>query len=436
MPDVIPDPGLSLTPFRAVRYDTARIRDLASVTSPPYDVIDDEALARFMAEEPHNVVRLILPQADYGEAAETLRSWLAEGILTVDPEPALYVYEETGGGIVQRGLIGAVGVEDGPPVAVLPHEDVFPGPVRDRLALMSATEANLEPIFLLYEGGPASAASRAVDTAVAGPPLLETGTGDGVRHRLWAIRDPAAQAAIADDLRHRRALIADGHHRYATYQALRRRHDGPGPWDHGLALLVDSTAYPPRLGAIHRVLPGLPLADAVRRAKAAFRVERLGTDLATALKRLGAHDGTAFLLGGPSGGDRESTGADAAGARPGTDDLYLLTDPDPEQVDRAMPEGASDKWRGLDTAVLHRLLVDRLWGVAENEASVRVVHHDAGRALDRARRLNGTAVILNPLKVPDVLAVAAQGEKVPRKSTSFGPKPRTGLVLRTFPTEM
>ena len=27
---------------------------------------------------------------------------------------------------------------------------------------------------------------------------------------------------------------------------------------------------------------------------------------------------------------------------------------------------------------------------------------------------------------------AAHGERVPRKSTSFGPKPRTGLVLRTF----
>lgn len=416
MPDVIPDPGLSLKPFRAVRYDIARIRDLASVTSPPYDVIDEEALARFMAAEPHNVVRLILPQDDYGEAAETLRSWLADGTLTVEREPALYAYEVTGGGVVQRGLIGAVGVEDGPPAAVLPHEDVFPGPVRDRLALMSATEANLEPIFLLYEGGAASAASRAADAAVAGPPLLETGTGDGVRHRLWAIRDPAAHAAIAEDLRHRQALIADGHHRYATYQALRRHYDGPGPWDHGLALLVDSTAYPPRLGAIHRVLPGLPLADAVRGAQAAFYVERLDTDLATALKRLGAHQGTAFLLGGAGG-------------------LHLLTDPDPEQVEQAMPAGSSDRWRGLDTAVLHRLLVDRLWGVEENEASVRVVHHDAGRALERARQVGGTAVILNPLKVPDVLAVAAQGEKVPRKSTSFGPKPRTGLVLRAFANE-
>ena len=31
-----------------------------------------------------------------------------------------------------------------------------------------------------------------------------------------------------------------------------------------------------------------------------------------------------------------------------------------------------------------------------------------------------------------VMDIAAHGEKVPRKSTSFGPKPRTGLVLRTF----
>ncbi|WP_170177486.1 DUF1015 family protein [Thermomonospora umbrina] len=29
-----------------------------------------------------------------------------------------------------------------------------------------------------------------------------------------------------------------------------------------------------------------------------------------------------------------------------------------------------------------------------------------------------------------MLAVAEAGERVPRKSTSFGPKPRTGLVMR------
>lgn len=415
MPDVTSQPGLVLKPFRAVRYAPSKVSSLAAVTSPPYDLIDEEALNRFMADEPHNIVRLILPQQDYGDAAETLRSWLESGVLTVDEEPALYVYEEAGEGLLQRGLIGALGVHGPGSPVILPHEEVYPGPIRDRLALMSATEANLEPIFLLYEGAGASAASRLVDeVAASSPPLLETSTGDDVRHRLWAVNDPAAHRAVAFDLRERQALIADGHHRYATYQALKDRHDAPGPWDYGLAMLVDSNAYPPRLGAIHRVIPELPVADAVRKAEAAFRTERLAAqDLPAALDRLAAEEGTAFLLGGEDG-------------------LFLLTDPDPEQVDEAMPRDASERWRALDTAVLHRLLIPHLWGICEDETNVRIVHHDAARAIKNALRHRGTAVILNPLKVPDVLAVAANGEKVPRKSTSFGPKPRTGMVLRTF----
>jgi uncharacterized protein (DUF1015 family) len=41
-------------------------------------------------------------------------------------------------------------------------------------------------------------------------------------------------------------------------------------------------------------------------------------------------------------------------------------------------------------------------------------------------------VISNPASFEAVIRIAAHGERVPRKSTSFGPKPRTGLVLRTF----
>ncbi|WP_378790293.1 hypothetical protein ACFMQL_41795 [Nonomuraea fastidiosa] len=68
----------------------------------------------------------------------------------------------------------------------------------------------------------------------------------------------------------------------------------------------------------------------------------------------------------------------------------------------------------------------------DSDQAVRIVHHDAQAAAGLAARIGGTAVLLKPLAVEDVLAVAAAGERVPRKSTSFGPKPRTGLVLRTF----
>jgi uncharacterized protein (DUF1015 family) len=416
------DGGLELLPFRGVRFAPEVVGDLSGVTTPPYDVIDEKAVARLRAGDVHNIVRLILPEQDpadpYERANATLRRWQAEGALITDPEPALYVYEErdTARGTVQRGLIGGLGLRPESAGIILPHEDVFPGPVQDRLRLMDATSANLEPIFLVYEGG--GAAADIVDEVADGdlPPLVDMVSQEGEGHRLWALTDPAKLAMIAADLRGRQALIADGHHRYATYRALqaRRRRNGPGPWDHGLALLVDSTRYPPRLGAIHRVLPELAPETAIERAKGVFRISEPGGGLVGALAALkAAGDGPAFLVGG---GDR----------------LWLLNEPDPAFLQQAMPDEHSERWRRLDTAVLDRLLIEGVWDVDPDERTVEVVHHDAATALALAGHRQGTAVILNPLRVEDVIAVAGGGERVPRKSTSFGPKPRSGLVLRLF----
>ncbi|XRQ15743.1 DUF1015 family protein [Actinomadura welshii] len=413
--------GLELAPFRGVRFDPAVAGDPASVTTPPYDLIDHAAALRLLAGGGYNIVRLNLPRAageDYAAAGERLRRWLDEGALTVDPDPALYVYEASEDGtVLQRGLIGAVGLRAESEGVVLPHENVFPGPVRDRLALMTATNANLEPIFLVYEGG--GDAARIVDGAAGHEPLVEFRADDGLTHRLWSITDPALHARVAADVRGKRALIADGHHRYATYRALQQRHhaagDGPGPWDAGLALLVDSARYPPHLGAIHRVLPGLRPEDAVDRARKVLRVTAF-QDEATALEALARASGPAFLLGGG-------------------DTLHLLTDPDADALSRCMPAGHSARWRRLDTAVLDHLLIGGVWDLPENENAIEVVHDDPSAAVARARRTGGTAVLLNALRVEDVLAIAGEGERVPRKSTSFGPKPRTGLVFRLLGTE-
>jgi uncharacterized protein (DUF1015 family) len=437
------------------------VSGLAEVTSPPYDVIGQDTAQQLRDADPHNVVRLILPRQDpgrpgeeYHDAARLLGDWQREGILVAGDEPALYVYEQRLAGtaglgrVLQRGLIGAVRLAPDAARIVLPHEDVMPGPVRGRRQLMEATQANLEPIFLLYEGGlpggglpggqfqggqardgqardgqPGGATRVAGRVAGTATPVLSADTGDGIRHTLWAVTDPAALAEIAADLAPRQALIADGNHRYAAYlqmQADRRAAgDGPGPWDYGLALLVDGDAFAPEIGAIHRVLPGLPPAEAVERAKAGFSVRAMpgGTAaLPAALDALAAagQDGPAFLVAGQG-------------------QVHLLTDPDPVQLEAAMPADRSAGWRRLSTAVLQEFLLAALWGIQDDEQGVRVVHHDADRAITQADAApGGTAVIGNPLRAADVYAVAAGGERLPRKSTSFAPKPRTGLILRSF----
>ena len=437
--------SLELTPFRGVRYARDRVSGLAEVTSPPYDVIAHDIEDQLIAADPYNVVRLILPRHTpgrpgdvYHDAAAALRQWQDEQILVPDREPSLYVYEQAAtdresgtrvARVIQRGLIGALRLSPLDARVIRPHENVAPGPVAGRLQLMEATEANLEPIFLLYDGSERGAAARVVEEAAfAGEPLIDAVTRDGIRHRLWAVSDPAELAAVRADLGPRNALIADGHHRYAAYLRLQARRqaagDGPGPWDYGLALLVDATSYPPDIGAIHRVIPGLAPGRAAELAKGAFTVRKLPGGTSRLQAARDDLDGLDGLAG--------ASGRDAAFLVAGGGDVYLLTDPDPVQVDGAMPSGRSPLWRSLAASVLQELLMARIWGISVDDQEVRFVHHDAAEAVREADETRGTAVICPAMSTWDVYAVAARGERVPRKSTSFGPKPRTGLVIRTF----
>jgi uncharacterized protein (DUF1015 family) len=417
----VPRPdGLVLAPFRALRYAAAEA--LPDVLAPPYDVIDAAEQAELEARHPHNVVRLTLPRDDagpdsrYAAAGRLLAEWRGDGTLRPDAEPALYVYEQHAHGHTQRGLVGAIGLTPAEDQIVLPHENTMAGPVADRLALMGATAADLEMIFLVYDGG--GAASQVVADAGSAPPLVEATTPDGTRHRLWAITDPATLAAVAADLQPRRAVIADGHHRYATflrYQADRHEAgDGAGPWDLGLAFLVDGSAFGPEVHAIHRAVPGLPPARAAELARAGFTVEEItgGIDTATEALAKAGTTGTAFLL----------TDGEAA---------WLLTDPDPTRLAAAMPAERSDAWKALDVAVAHTLLIRELWQLDDTEQVVEF-HHDVPAAVAAAGASGGTALLLNPTPVADVAAVAAAGDRMPRKSTLFVPKPATGLLIRAF----
>jgi uncharacterized protein (DUF1015 family) len=411
--------GLDLAPFRGLRYARS---DLASVITPPYDVIDEPTRQRLAAADEHSAVRLILPQdvdgvagSRYADAARLLQDWMADGTLALEAEPAIYVYEESVAGHVQRGLLGALALVPFDAGIVLPHENTMAGVVADRLALMEATQADLEPIFLVYDGS-GGVTADIVERTVAQDPLAEAVTDDGVQHRLWAISDPEALAAVQADLLGRKAVIADGHHRYTTYlQRQAARHesgDGPGPWDRGLVLLVDTTRSGPQVHAIHRVIRELALDDAVDRARAGFAVTALDDDPALLLDFLAAVPGHAYVL---------SDGTSH----------WLLHDADPVKLDAALPTDRSDAWRQLDVSVAHHFLIRGLWGLDDGEQVVDF-EHDLGAALRAAADSDGTALLLKPTPVESVSEVAAADDRMPRKSTLFTPKPRSGLVMRVY----
>jgi uncharacterized protein (DUF1015 family) len=86
-------------PFRALRYDTSRVR-MEDVVTQPYDKITPEMQQRYYEASPYNLVRVILGKHEpddteaqdflpageqahnvYTRAAEWLRQWRKEGVL-------------------------------------------------------------------------------------------------------------------------------------------------------------------------------------------------------------------------------------------------------------------------------------------------------------------------------------------------------------------
>src|SRR5207302_354954 len=82
-----------VAPFRGERF-ASRDR-LGALVAPPYDVISKEERARYAAQDPHNIVHLILPEAAggdrYAHAAAQLAAWRDAGVLRADPADSVYL---------------------------------------------------------------------------------------------------------------------------------------------------------------------------------------------------------------------------------------------------------------------------------------------------------------------------------------------------------
>jgi uncharacterized protein (DUF1015 family) len=402
-----------LQPFRALRFNPDTVGDLGTVISPPYDVLDAETVRDLEAANRRNIVRLILSrrfERPYLAVRKRLRSWRDKAYLRADDGPALYLYQYTADQVTVRGLIGVVALRHEDERVILPHEGVMPGPVEDRTVLMRTTGTNLEPILLVHQGS-ARLRSQLQHTAST-EPATHFEALDGSEHWMWPITDVECLEVIAEELAPTQALIADGHHRYAAYLALQEQMrectDPPdsSPWDFGLALLVDQHDYPLSIGPIHRSIAALTIAD----------VQEICAER----------------------GDRFATFPDREAAFAAADDRAEQAQPhahmaDPDQTasfvlsdGRVWAVLKTHRTSPVDAAVLHENLFEA-WHVAEEQVGY---HHSLDQALHTTARQPGIVVAVHPPTVPQVMESAARGIRMPRKSTSFSPKPRMGVVMR------
>jgi hypothetical protein len=79
-------------------------------------------------------------------------------------------------------------------------------------------------------------------------------------------------------------------------------------------------------------------------------------------------------------------------------------------------------------SLLHEVLLPA-WGVPADEITF---HHALGDAIALAGPSRAAVELVAP-RMDQVLRSAVRGAALPQKATSFGPKPRVGLLFRTLP---
>ena len=428
--------------FRGILYDTGRVQP-SRVLAPPYDVIDEEERQELLAMDPHNAVRLILPEGDgdqkYQNAADLLGAWIEEQVLRRDARPALYRYHQVftsaelgGRTITRKGFIAAVRLHRFDERIILPHERTLSGPKVDRLKLMDATGAHFSQIFTLYSD-PSRESDRAFAAAEATPPTLDGTTTDGTRHLLWRVDDAVAIGRVVRVLAPLKLYIADGHHRYETMLALRDRLreraggelDSRSSANFGCMFLCNMDDPGLVVLPIHRLVFGVEGFD---RQAVHNKVQRW-FDVTT----LPSVDAAAV----------KSALADASRVRPSVvaafaDKTAVLLQLKPEVHAAATAKG-SPVARSLDVSVLHELVLESALGIdrAAQAAQTNIRYYkDTADLLARVARGEGqVAFVMHPTRVEQVKAVADASEIMPQKSTFFYPKIASGAVINPVRAE-
>jgi uncharacterized protein (DUF1015 family) len=425
------------------------VDDLTAVVAPPYDVIGQEEHARLLERNPRNVVRLDLPEAAPGDpederyrrAARTLNAWRLDGTLRRDPRPALYVYEQTyllpGSDrlATRRGIFARVALETfGPSSGIRAHERTLAGAREDRYRLLRATSVNTSPVVGLGEDRTGFVPAWIRDE-VARKPVAELVDEADVGHRLWLAaigEDPARDEAIftvCERLGATPITLADGHHRYET--ALRfaeERRRGPAveaepAWTEILMLILEPVEGPLTVLPTHRVLLGLEPAAAdplLARAGDLFEVEDADTE-----RLLGEFGAGASARGGEGRFGLWTRGGGAIlHARRASFVPWLPAGGAAlRRLDVTLASVAIERMAGIDPAAVAEGRIAFTMDAAEAIAWV-----DAGAAPTGPLPASA-ALLLDPTPASEIVAVAADGDVMPQKSTYIYPKALTGLVI-------
>ncbi len=423
---------VDILPFRGLRYNLEKLAaegaSLDSVTTPPYDVINETQQNTFYAKHPANFVRVDLNQKTghddesdsvYTRAAHFIQQWETEQTLIPEVQPAMYAYsqswQENGETIERKGMIALLKLEEFETGKVLPHEHTLKGPKQDRIQLMRSTLCSLSQVFMIY-----SDSQRTLETLLYTQPNADgwakATDADGVVHQFKPVTDAGIIEKLQTLFKDKALLIADGHHRYETGLAYKRevreqwlQKTGEEPpegsllSDYGMIFLTNMDDPGLKVYPTHRILYQWPQGWNQERFETELfkKYDVVTTDETFSYRKTGTHQLIKLRL---------KPEAKPIGLAP------LL-----DTFDAALLEETI--FKGILNTTGEALKHDHLLGFYRNEEEIE--------ALWRDNKAVGGFFLAAP-SVKLVHEICEAGNRMPQKSTYFYPKILSGLVLYPY----
>ncbi|MDO5113160.1 MAG: DUF1015 domain-containing protein [Planctomycetia bacterium] len=430
----------NIQPIYGIRYDLGRVGNLSDVVAPPYDVIGADFQETLYAKHPNNAVRLILnkqlPTDDeqnnrYTRARKTLQSWMEEGVLFTEPDPAIYVYHQifdyAGRTYTRKGFMAGLEVQPFGKGCVFPHEQTHAAAKADRLMLTTVTKTQLSQIFGLYPDAE-SEVQAILEKEIEGKTPLMAEDHLGVTHKMWVVTEPSVISAVQEKIGKKPLFIADGHHRYETacnYLEHLRQMGIPKDHPAHYVLTMFIAMEDPGLAVLptHRLFPGV--AELTSEALQA----KLGDCFTCEVVGKGAETGQQVwekLEAGEIQGE--------IGLYTRKDDTWTLCTLTPageaKMAEPAVAGEHTEDWRNLGVSLLHKLIMDTL--LDEPNAPKPVYVHLVSELVEELKTGQfPLAAVVMPATVEDIKTLCLEGERMPQKSTYFYPKLLSGLVFRS-----
>ena len=144
-------------PFRALRPQKEFAKEVSSV---PYDVLNAQEAREIVKNNPHSFLRVsrseidlpenVSPYADevYAKAKENFEKLQADGVLQIENEPSLYVYQLQMGEQIQTSVVACCSIDEYDNDLIKKHEKTRPDKENDRTKHMIELEAQIGLILL------------------------------------------------------------------------------------------------------------------------------------------------------------------------------------------------------------------------------------------------------------------------------------------------